>query len=143
MRRHLFATNHFAALSDGLVEAFPEDVGHEAVDEEVGGWVDHHRQLRKVAQEQDPERQVVAVVIQRRLEILNGENLKVDLELIIWVSKKVKLLINQVSQYPLLPAKAYCQSTSLVSNYFFGPDTTNWGLIMAGKCVLSSLLETL
>ena len=37
MRRHLFATNHFAALSDGLVEAFPEDVGHEAVDEEVGG----------------------------------------------------------------------------------------------------------
>ena len=37
MRLHLFAADDFAALSDGLVEAFPEDVGHEAVDEEVGG----------------------------------------------------------------------------------------------------------
>ena len=78
MRWHLFAADDFAAVSDGLMEAFPEDVWHEAVDEEVGGRVDHHRQLREVAEEQDPQWQVVAVVIQRRLEILDGENLKIE-----------------------------------------------------------------
>ncbi len=52
------------------MQTLSEDVGHEAVDEEVGGGVDHHRQLRKVAQQQNPERQVVAVVLQRRLELL-------------------------------------------------------------------------
>lgn len=73
---HLCKTQESDDLQEGVKEAFPEDVGHEAVDEEVGGRVDHHRQLGKVAQQEDPERQVVAVVLQRCLELLDGEHLE-------------------------------------------------------------------
>lgn len=58
------------------MEAFPEDVRHEAVDEEVCRGVDHHCELGKVAQQQNPERQIVAVVFQRGLELLYGEDLE-------------------------------------------------------------------
>jgi hypothetical protein len=58
------------------VQALPEDVGHEAVDEEVGRRVQDHGQLRAVAQQQYPQWQVVAVVLQLSLELLNGKNLE-------------------------------------------------------------------
>jgi len=32
-------------VPEGVVEALAEDLGHEAVDEEVGRGVDHHGQL--------------------------------------------------------------------------------------------------
>ena len=63
-------------VCDSVVETFPEDVRHEAVDEEVGRGVDHHCKLREVAQQQDPERQVVAVVLQGSLELLYREYLE-------------------------------------------------------------------
>ena len=81
---HLLASDHFTAFDDRLVEAFPEDVRHEAVDEEVGRGVDHHCKLREVAQQQDPERQVVAVMAQSCLELLNGENLESETLCLNW-----------------------------------------------------------
>ncbi len=76
--KNLVTADESDGFQDSVEEALPEDVGHEAVDEEVGGGVDDHRELRKVAQQQNPHRQVVAVVVQSRLEILNGENLKLN-----------------------------------------------------------------
>jgi hypothetical protein len=64
------------------VQALPEDVGHEAVDEEVGRRVQDHGQLRAVAQQQHPQGQDVAVVVQRCLELLDGKYLTKTLKYI-------------------------------------------------------------
>jgi len=61
---YLVAANILAVVPEGVVEALAEDLGHEAVDEEVGRGVDHHGQLWEVAHQQDPEWETVTVVIQ-------------------------------------------------------------------------------
>ena len=73
---YLSTSEHLDALDESLVEDVPKDGGHEAVDEEVDGRVDHHCQLRKVSHEQNPKRQAVAVVTQGFFVLLNCENLK-------------------------------------------------------------------
>ena len=82
--RYLVTSDDGHDVCDSVVETFPEDVRHEAVDEEVGRWVDHHCELWEVAQQQDPKRQVVAVMAQSCLELLNGENLESETLCLNW-----------------------------------------------------------
>jgi hypothetical protein len=42
---YLVAAKILEAVPEGVVQALAENLGHEAVDEEVGRGVDHHGQL--------------------------------------------------------------------------------------------------
>ena len=99
---HLLASDHFTAFDDRLVEAFPEDVRHEAVDEEVGRGVDHHCKLREVTQQQDPEWQVVAVVLQGSLELLYREYLE-KINAIVILSLPLVVFAQQYFEHFLRP----------------------------------------
>jgi hypothetical protein len=75
LKTHLSASGHLGDLHERVVQDVPEDGGHEAVDEEVDGRVDHHAQLRQVAHQQHPQRQAVAVMAQGLFVVLDCENL--------------------------------------------------------------------
>ncbi len=81
-KSHLSTSKPLAPFEECLVEDLPEDGGHEAVDEEVDGWVDDHAQLGDVTHQKNPKWQTVAVVSQGFFEVLNCENLKTKVTLI-------------------------------------------------------------
>lgn len=82
----LLAVEDDEGVADGgvaaqvLAEHFPEDLGHEAVDEEVDGAVDDHEQLGDGAEQVDPEGQVHAAVVHVLLVLLDCEDLEGEKE---------------------------------------------------------------
>ena len=74
--RSLFTKSKFSQdVNRGIGEAIPEDGGDQAVEEEVDGGVEDHAELRDAAQQQNPERNLEAILIQTLLELLDYENL--------------------------------------------------------------------